>query len=73
MATFGRLVLYDRDETLHAGFWHELAYRINGMSVACLRAEDTLEESIFFGQISGDAWFCRILKEGSFKTKSVEA
>ena len=53
MATFDGLVLrrclYDRDETLHAGFCgHELAHRTNGMSVACLRAEDTLEESIFF-------------------------
>ena len=54
MATFDGLVLrrclYDRDEILHAGFyWHELAHRINGMSVSCLRSEVNLAESIFFG------------------------
>ena len=53
MATFDGLVLrrslLDRDEALHAGFyWHELAYRTNGMLVSCLRAEDTLGRSIFF-------------------------
>ena len=59
MATFDGLVprrcLHDRDEILHAGFyWHELAYRINGMSVACLGTEDTPEgSSILFGSISG--------------------
>ena len=59
-ATFDELVLriplVDRDEILHAGFYrHELAYRINGMSVTCLRTEDTPERSIFFGQFFGDA------------------
>ena len=67
MATFDGLVLrrclYDRDETLHAGFyWHELAYRINGMSVSCLRTEDTLEESIFSGKFLVMLGFCCILK-----------
>ena len=57
-ATFDELVLrislVDRDEILHAGFYrHELAYRTNGMSVACLRAEDTPGRSIFFEVIFG--------------------
>ena len=78
MATFDGLVLRrclsDRDETLHAGFyWHELAYRINGMSVSCLRTEDTLEQSIFFGLISGDARFGCIMKQGSLRPQSVGA
>ena len=63
MATFDGLVLRrclsDRDEILHAGFyWYELAYRINGMSVVCLRTEDTPERSIFFWPIFG---WCQLL------------
>ena len=78
MATFDGLVLrrclYDRDETLHAGFYgHELAYRTNGMSVACLRAEDTLEESIFSGRFSGDAGPRCFLMQGSSRKQPVGA